>query len=428
MNKIIYFIISFLISFTLILTWQNIFLSNNDYLVAVTESFAKANKIQELLLTPNRPTKLGIVSEDKNHPQSYAIFVNKLSRKQNRLVTHQLLNSDIFDESVKLALDIKHTNNRFKMLKQIKRECENILYGIDGITWLEVKIVPPKNINDDNAKIKSITIRYETEKNADSQEIRTKVETFINSLFKNSTNEIIIEDLDLNYKAYTIIEKAQEEFKNKNYSKAINLVKEASKLNNRYSSDIDTIPKIVNLETKLKTSQDYIKMGDLLSSGIFTTSLYCNLEAIKNYKKALELNPNAYGVYEKIARAYASLSMEYSILSDFSTETKLKELKQEYQDKSAEYSLKAVKYSQGNDRVYQSLAYYYYSKEDYNKALEYYNKIVIPKDYYRKSELSNKKAYANFKTGHYIEAWKETKDCSVWLCRLIRLNFTIDEI
>ncbi len=338
------------------------------------------------------------------------------------------MNSDIFDESVKLALGIKHTNNLLKMLKQIKRECENILYGIDGITWLEVKIVPPENINDDNAKIKSITVRYETEKNADSQKIRRKVETFINSLFKISTNEIIIEDLNLNYKAYSLIVIAQDEFENKNYSKATDLVKEASQLNNRYSSDVDTIPKIVNLETKLKTSLDYIKMGDLLRSDIFITSSYCNLEAIKNYKKALELNPNAYGVYEKIARAYSSLSMEYSILSDFSTETKLKELKQEYQDKSAEYSLKAVTHSQGNDRVYQSLAYYYYSKGDYNKALEYYNKIDIPKDYYRKSELSNKKVYANFKTGHYIEAWKETKDCSVWLCRFIRLNRVPDKI
>ena len=114
MNKIIYFIISFFISFTLILTWQYIFPSNNDYLVAVTESLNKANEIQEFLLTPTRPTRLAIVSEDKKHPQSYAIFVNKLSRKQNRLVTHQLLNSDIFDESVKLALGIKHTNNLLK--------------------------------------------------------------------------------------------------------------------------------------------------------------------------------------------------------------------------------------------------------------------------------------------------------------------------
>lgn len=414
---------------TLIFAWQNIFPPRNDYLVTVTESLDKANEIQEFLITPTRPTKLEIIPEEKNHPKSYTISVKRLSHKQNRLVTHQLLNSDLFDGSFTLAIDnITHTNNRLKMLKRVKQECENILYGIEGITWLELKIVPPENINDDNAKIKSITVRYETEENADSQKIRKKVETFINSIFKNSTAEIIIEDLEANSKAYDLIVKAQDEFEKKNYLKATELVKEASILNNRYSSDIDTIPRIIKIDKKTKNYQDYIEMGDLLSSGIFTTSIYANFVAIKNYEKALGLNSGAYEVYEKIGHAYTSLSMQYSILSDFSTDSRMNELKQEFEEKSIEYYLKAIEHSQGNNRVYQPLAYYYYCKEDYNKALEYYNKIDIPDDYSKKQYIYNKKVYANLKTGHYIEAWKESKYCSVWLCKLVHFNFAPDEI
>lgn len=198
---------------TLMLAWQNIVSSNNDYIVAITESLDKANEIQNFLTTSTRPTKLEIIPEEKNHPKSYAISVKKLSYKQNRLVTLELLNSDIFDKSITLQpSNVKFTHNRLKMLKRIKQECENILYEIDGIAWLEIKIVPSENINDDNAKIKSITVRYETEENANSQKIKEKIELFINSLLENSTIEIIIEDLNANAKAYNLIEKAQAEF------------------------------------------------------------------------------------------------------------------------------------------------------------------------------------------------------------------------
>lgn len=107
-------------------------------------------------------------------------------------------------------------------------------------------------------------------------------------------------------------------------------MKEASKLNNSYSDQIDIIPKFIELEkNKKKNYQDYIKLGDLLSSEIFITSTQCNLEAIKNYEKALELNPNAYEVYEKIARAYKCLEFEYSILVDFPPDAELRKIAQE---------------------------------------------------------------------------------------------------
>lgn len=179
-----------------------------DYIVAVTESLTKANEIQEFLTTTVGPTKLEI----GNNPKSYVIFVDNYGKQKNYKFTHQLLNSDLYDDSIIINPDVKFTINPFTMLKRIKIECENILYGIEGITWLEIKIVPPENINDENAKIKSVTVRYETEKTADTRKIREKVETFINTSFKDSDAEIIIENLETRYKAYDLIEKAQDEF------------------------------------------------------------------------------------------------------------------------------------------------------------------------------------------------------------------------
>ena len=393
-----------------------------DYIVAVTESLTKANEIQEFLTTTVGSTKLEI----GNNPKSYVIFVD--GKQKYYKFTHQLLNSDLYDDSIIINPNVKFTNNPLTMLKRIKTECENILYGIEGITWLEIKIVPPENINDENAKIKSVTVRYETEKTADTQKIRKKVETFINTLFKDSDAEIIIEDLETRSKVYDLIVKAQDEFEKKNYSKAIEFVKEASKLDDSYSKEIDTIPKIIELDKKTKNYQDYIKMGDLLRSRIFTTSIYANFEAVKNYEKALELNPNAPEIYQKIGTAYSSLSMGYSILSDFSPDAEFKRISQELRDISAEYYLKAIEHSQGENGIYQALAYYYYKKKDYNKAAEYYNKFDTQNDDYCKTDCSNKKFEANLKTGHYIKAWEETKYCSEWFCRLIRFNFTVDEI
>ena len=415
----------------LLFAWQHIFPPNNDYIVAISQSRTKANEIQEFLTTQTTRPVLEIIPKEKNHPKLYAVSVKHSGSQKNHKLSHRLLNSNLFDDSVIINPNIKYTRNRIKILKQLKKECEKILYGIEDIRWLEIKIVPPENINDDNAKIKSITVRYETKDNADSQKIKKQITNFINSLLKDSTIEIVIEDLESNHKAYQFIVKAQDEFEKKNYSKALEFINEAIKLNNNYIKDTETIPKIIELERKIKNTpnnyQYYIEMGDLLSSDIFTTSLYANTEAIKNYEKALELNPKAYEVYEKIARNYTYLSMKYSIIEDFSTNTKLKKLEQECNEKSVEYSLKAIEDSQGNDRIYQSLAYHYYSKKDYDKALEYYNKIKTT-DLPCKACIGNKKFCANLKTGHYIDAWRATKDCSLWFCKLVRLNFIPSEI
>lgn len=80
----------------LIFAARNIIPHDDDYMVAITESPAKANEIQEVLTTSDRPTKRHIVMfTDDNQKISYGISVKKLTPKENRLVTLELLNSDI---------------------------------------------------------------------------------------------------------------------------------------------------------------------------------------------------------------------------------------------------------------------------------------------------------------------------------------------
>lgn len=410
----------------LIFAARNILPCDDDYMVAITESPTKANEIQEVLTTKNRPTKRHIAMNTNDTQKiSYGISVKNQTKKQNRLVTLELLNSDIFDESIVLAVNVKYTKNRLKLLKRVQNEYENILYQIDGIKWVTLTLVPPENIDDDNARLKSVLLRYETDETADSEKIKKQVENLINSSFKPHCSNITIEDLTCNEKAYSLFDNAQKEFENHNYVRAINLIVEASELNNYYSKYIDTIPKIIELDKKIKKDkknyQYYIEKGDLLRS--FSTCLYCNSESIKNYEKALELNPNAHEVYEKIGHAYANMMFEYSILADFSTDTKEKELEQKCREKRIEYYLKALEYTEGNYPIYATLGHYYFENKDYNTALKYYNKINPSEDLSCKSNISNKKVFSYWKTGHYIEAYKETKNCSVWLCKLIRMNF-----
>ncbi len=421
---------SIILCVVLMFAWHNIFPASNEYIVAITQSVTKANEIQDFLITSDLQVKLGIIPEAEGHPKSYAITVEKLNSRKNLKLSHQLLNSDLFDGSFLLKSNIKYTNNRIKMVKRLKKECENILYGLDSIRWLEVKIALPENINAENSKIKSITIHYDVAENADSQKIKKQIENFINPLFKDFPDEIIIEDAALHPEAFIMIEKIQAEFEKKNYFKVLELAKEASKLDNPYLKNVSTIPKLIELDKKIKNGsknyQDYIEIGDLLSS--FVTSLYCNSEAIKNYEKALELNPNAYEVYERIAHAYTNMMFGYSISADFSTDTKDRELEQKCREKSIEYYLKALEYTEGNDAIYSFLRFEYFENKDYNKALEYYNKVTPSGDPASRSSVANRKVFLNWKTGHYIEAYKETKDCSEWFCRLIRWNFTPNEI
>lgn len=129
----------------------------------------------------------------------------------------------------------------------------------------------------------------------------------------------------------------------------------------------------------------------------------------------MQLNPKADEVYEKIGNAYYALSCNHRLSYG---DKKL------YRNKAIEYYLKSLEFGKGSRNVYENLGKIYRNNKDYSKSLEYYNKIdTSGLDFLSLEEVSNNKVYLNWKLGNLKEAYKETADCSVWICKLVRFNF-----
>ena len=192
----------FIFCMILIPAWGYIFPHDNKYIVAFTESEMKANQIQELLTTSTRQTQRFIIINDRDNSKSIGISINDSGKKENYKVTLELLNSDIFDDSVKLSLNVKYTKNRLKLLKRVQQECKNILCQIDGIVRINIILVPSENINNDDSQLKSILVQYETDKTKNNQKIEKQVEKFINAIFKECCTNITIENVTYHEKGY----------------------------------------------------------------------------------------------------------------------------------------------------------------------------------------------------------------------------------
>lgn len=419
MNKNIYFIFSciLLLGILLVTAWKCVFPDDNQYMVAFTKSQSKANEIQELLTTTTRPTQRHIIINNKDNSEGFGISVRDLGKKENYKVILELLNSDILDDSVALYINTRYvTINPKTMLKKIKREYENFLYSIDGMKSVSVYFVLPKNFYDENVEIKSINIKFETEKTADNKKIKEQVEKFINSTFRNTGVEIKISDATYSYEAFQLELRAEEEFKKGNYTLALKLLKEANNLYKVYDKTIEDVNRIIELSKKIHRNPNnyryYIELGDLQNGITLFAILNDYTRALENYEKALKLNPNAKEVY-------ARLGSVYSGLYHYNRENL------EYRNKAVENHLKAVEFGEAGYHSYSTLGAYYIDNKDYEKALEYYNKIS-PSDLVCPQWVSNKKVYLNFKIGNFREAYKETENCSVWICKIIRLNFGED--
>lgn len=420
MNKNIYFIFSciLLLGILLVTAWKCIFPDDNQYMVAFTKSQSKANEIQDLLTTTTRPTQRHIIINNRDNSEGFGISVKDLGKKENYKVTLELLNSDILDDSVALYINTGYvTINPKTMLKKIKREYENLLHSIDGMDSVSVYFVLPENFYDENAEIKSINIKFETEKTADNKKIKEQVEKFINSTFGNTGVEIKISDATYSYEAFQIELRAEEEFKKGNYTLALKLLKEANNLYKVYDKTIEDVNRVIELSKKIQRNPNnyryYIELGDLQNGITPFAILNDYTRALENYEKALKLNPNAKEVY-------ARLGSVYSALYHYNRENL------EYRNKSVENHLKAVEFGEAGYDSYSTLGEYYIDNKDYEKALEYYNKISLS-DLVCPKWVSNKKVYLNFKIGNFREAYKETENCSVWICKILRLNFGEDE-
>lgn len=441
-----------------------------DYIIAATKNPEKANEIQNFLTTKTRPTGRCLIIDDGKNTFDYGITIrkNQLWKKDSIKLQADLLNSSIMDDSVKIVTNIRYTKNRKKLLERIECELRWIILNINGVEGASVSIyLNNKDINSSDSKVQKVYVNVKTKQGADCKKIHTQIYMLVKPLFeKQSSTEIEI------YNS-TLFHEARQEYKNKNYFKALELLEILETFDYQdIHSDVLSLIKFVDIEKKIKKEPNnykfYIERGDL--KNVLLWSMFCcdssflsDIEgAIEDYTKALELNPKAYEVYEKRGDAWANLNHN-------SDELSTRQIRYPEDDQHAiEDYKKAIELTGGKDELYEKIGDIY---KDPKIKLKYYNQIKnlesgdLPVPYkvnqldfsfdtfnlplkvascyaqlgeYDKAIkiLEESKKYGkyhytitnliflyNWKAGHYVTALKNADNCSVWVCKLVGIFF-----
>ncbi len=447
-----------------------------DYLIAVTKNLEKANQIQNFLTTKTRPTGRCLVLNDNNNTFSYGITIreNQLSKKDSIQLQADLLDSSIMDDSIKIIPNIIYTKNHKKLLERLENELRWIILHINGVESARVSInLNNKDINSPDTKVKDVSVSIETKQGVDCKKIHSQIYMLIEPAFENQSSTKI--------KIYnsTLFHEAKQEYKNKNYFKALELLEILETFDyQNFHKDVESLIKFINIDDKIKKEPNnyrlYIERGDLKNVPLW--SMFCcdstflsDIEgAIEDYNKALELNPKAYEVYEKRGNAWAEVTQNPNRTIG------TKALRNSEDDQHAiDDWLKAIELTGGNDELYEKLGNIY---KDPKMKLKYYNQIKnlypehlsvpVPRKvnqfnfgfdigpffylplkvascYAQLGEydeaikiLENAKKYGeqhytvanliflyNWKAGHYMAALKNADSCSVWVCKLAGVFF-----
>lgn len=448
--------------------------TDNIALVAVTKTSQKANEIQEFLTTKHNRTGRIILEHKDNKEVRYGITVNKNEYNNSEYVklVIKLLKSNIVDDSVYFSANIKWSNNNKKNLKKILSQREEIIYNIEGVESVYISTCPEmKHLLEDN-KIDHLHINYRSSDNADT----AKIEKMILSLFNEDSNnltEILIRNDSLRENANEKYELAKYEYMSKNYSKSLELLKEANAMFPVYSKDIVVLKQFINIDNKIKKYPNnykfYIERADMKNVEKFSMFQKDSditsdvLGAIEDYDKALKLNPKAYEVYEKRGDAWAKLNRN--------NKPCYKAIRLPKDDENAikDY-LKAIELNGGSDVLYEKLGDIY---EDPKQKLNFYKKckntkpenmVKVPKlpsvmqfDKFHNYSVSlkiiscyeqleqydealkmleeligeeehlqqvyNLRFLYNWKAGYFRKALESADDCSVWVCKLVGIFF-----
>ena len=443
---------------------------NETYAIAVVKTSEKAGQIQTLLTKPDRSTGRYIEVNENDEEIGYTITINKneVNRKQYFETISELVNSDIMDNSIIVPIDVKITKNPQKMISRVEYALENNIMCINGVTYAFVWA----HLDTNKQKVNSVEIDYKTEENVNHKKIKDNIIRLALSVFQEVPKEVI----SINSK--TLEKEARNAYKNKDYKKALKLLK----LNAPYYSDADidikALEKFIEINNKIKIYPNnyklYIERGDLKNVRLMSmfrrySVFLSDIEgAIADYNKALELNPKAYEVYEKRGDAWA-------IINHNPDETSTRELRYPEDDKHVidDYT-KAIELTGGNDRLYEKLgdrftepqiklSYYkqiknpfneyegkiippikkdrfdfffehsthgyvpfklancYAKLGEYDNTLEILDKVIEHKEYVQ--EAYNLKFLYNWKAGHYKTALKNANNCSVWICKLAGIFF-----
>lgn len=322
--KKIYLLLTFIFLITFYSFVNYIIEDSNGYMVAITESVEKANDIQELLTTKERETIRVIVTKIDNSI-AYGILVKDSKYYK---ATEELLNSDILDSTVQLAINPKYIDNEKKMIKRYEKELADVLWNMFDLKSITVKIYP----DFENKTLNSINIYFETKEDADNIAINAKVHTFIKSLnIDIEPDKIHIYNFTAEDKARDLAIQAKLEINLQQYLKI--------------DKEIKKHPNNPNL---------YIERGYLLE-------LFDRQKSLEDFKYAAKLNPN-------LAEAYVGIGMRYLDPSFELHNAKI----------ALENFLKAYELSGGDDFLCSVISTSYQELKDYQKAVEWYEKIKAP--------------------------------------------------
>ena len=236
-----------------------------DYLIAVTKNLEKANQIQNFLTTKTRPTGRCLVLNDNNNTFSYGITIreNQLSKKDSIQLQADLLDSSIMDDSIKIIPNIIYTKNHKKLLERLENELRWIILHINGVESARVSInLNNKDINSPDTKVKDVSVSIETKQGVDCKKIHSQIYMLIEPAFENqSSTEIKI------YNS-TLFHEAKQEYKNKNYFKALELLEILETFDyQNFHKDVESLIKFINIDDKIKKEPNnyrlYIERGDL---------------------------------------------------------------------------------------------------------------------------------------------------------------------
>ena len=348
--------------------------------IAGTDNLTLANDVQEFIAEHNIATvriKDGTI---------YKIGLYNVSDKIARAKAVELADSMFSQQDLSIYSGVCFNKNKKRYEKNLNRSYRKTINMLSSVSDCEVDIkvasmsMPAKaNVIiyvDENVNAKAIE---KIVKNLLIRGIDGLTEDNIKVTFNNIIDN---QSSEANYPISTLIyyDLAREFYRNGLFNQARIMLFEAQDREPHYMSSIVALEKMQELNKEIKKYpndyQLYIQRGDLknvdeyslfIDESRITSDYY---SAIIDYEKALELNPKAYEVFEKLGQAYENCGYQKA------PGYKLEKTDYEY-TKAIENYERAIKYCQNSDcdYLYQKIADIYRKNNNIQKAVEYYSMI-----------------------------------------------------
>ncbi|MGN0031114.1 MAG: tetratricopeptide repeat protein [Candidatus Gastranaerophilaceae bacterium] len=464
-------------------------------IVAETDNIQTANEIQELIGQDVDTIRI-------KDGVKYQIAIFDETREVTMRKSIELADSHLFNENISLRNSSYIFRHPDKVAKEMSKSLSKSINKLAPVISSKVEITIGKcSFKAKKCEPSFANVEINAFQNADKKNITRIVQNLLIGVVpdlpkKNIKIKFNLKDdckndvcktcptpypISTDY-YYTL---AREYYQIGNFEKARQLLFEAEKRTHNYKTSIENMDKMQKLNNAIeKNPKDYnlyIQRGDLKNISEWSmfyfeqsiTSDYYG--AIKDYEKALELNPNADNVYTKLAFAYTECGYKKCEVC------KLEKDKSDY-IKAAQNYEKALKYSHNKSNVHELDYIYSQLGEIYafhlnapKKAIEYYSKISdiyaepelktpYPDGFFKTAsnypikaisianlyaqigdyakainlldntiiksksndtiqEANNLKFLYLWKSKQYKRSLKQTDNCSVWICKLIGIVF-----